>query len=444
MLIVATCMAVVALCLLALRPAWGVPAVFIVRPLVDTTYAEPLLGALRLTEIVSAAVPILVLAHMCVPGNRSKSLAQMPLKWFWIAWSLDVAIFSTFILFNNDIADGFNVFFRHISGFAGFYMVQAYLADDRGSKRFLIALVIAGLFPMATGVYEAVSGHHWKVTLGEDGLIRNIGMYHDAITIRYLALQSILAAALLSALYWQRKYLANVGLLAFGVVCVFVLYGAYSKAGLLTLGAWLVLWPLLLRRAGVLLLLAICAIPVVIYLGPDLLETAARVFNKEIAVLGGDAALNRSFSGRWYIWEDMFRQWTQFSAMQQIFGSGHIGTGAHNDYLNVLFHGGIVGLLLYVALLLAISARVLRNLLRTANPWNVAAALAVIMWLVDTVGLVPSAYSGYQWFAWGIVGLAFKRHELALGKRVRRTRPAVVTTNQLDDPLGSRARVVTR
>jgi hypothetical protein len=28
--------------------------------------------------------------------------------------------------------------------------------------------------------------------------------------------------------------------------------------------------------------------------------------------------------------------------------------------------------------------------------------------MVDTVGLVPSAYSGYQWFVWGLIGLGLR------------------------------------
>jgi hypothetical protein len=30
------------------------------------------------------------------------------------------------------------------------------------------------------------------------------------------------------------------------------------------------------------------------------------------------------------------------------------------------------------------------------------------MWLVDAIGLVPSLYSGYQWFVWGVIGIAVR------------------------------------
>jgi hypothetical protein len=31
------------------------------------------------------------------------------------------------------------------------------------------------------------------------------------------------------------------------------------------------------------------------------------------------------------------------------------------------------------------------------------------MWMVDSIGLVPSAYPGYQWFVWGIIGICLRR-----------------------------------
>jgi len=41
---------------------------------------------------------------------------------------------------------------------------------------------------------------HWRVTLGEDNVVRNIGMYHDAITIRFYALQTIMGLFLIVSL----------------------------------------------------------------------------------------------------------------------------------------------------------------------------------------------------------------------------------------------------
>jgi hypothetical protein len=39
----------------------------------------------------------------------------------------------------------------------------------------------------------------------------------------------------------------------------------------------------------------------------------------------------------------------------------------------------------------------------------VAALMVYTMYLIDTIGLVPSVYPGYQWFVWGIIGLSLRR-----------------------------------
>jgi len=417
MLLFISAMAIIALMLLTFRPAWGVLAILIVRPFVDTTWETPVLAGLKLTEIFSGAVPLILLVHICLPGAREQSLRRMPLRGFWLAWFAYVAVFSSFILYSQDVASGFNIFFRHVNGFVGFYMAQAYFAKDDKPKRFFWALAIAGLFPMAQGIIELTTGIHWKVTYGEGNLVRNIGLYHDAITIRYYALQTILALLVLSALYLKRKTILQLLGIGYGLVCAAVVQGAFSKSGTLTLGSWVLLWPLLLRRFKALAVLGVLALGIAVAYAPTIVHNFETVFGKEINAIQGDAGVERTFSGRWYTWQEMMAQWQEFGFFAKTFGAGQVATGAHNDYLQVLYHGGVVGLALYVTLLLALLTRIGRDLWKKADPFSVAALLVMIMWLIDTIGLVPSAYSGYQWFAWGVIGLCLRRREDAARQR---------------------------
>jgi len=426
MLALSVFIGLVSLVLLAVRPTLGIPAVFIARPFVDTTWPD-MIGSIRPTEVYSVAVPTLILLHL-VFASGSATFRRMPLRWLWVLWLVDVAFFSGLILYDNDVADGFNIFFRHLNGFVGFFMLQAWFADERYTKRVLLAMAIAGLFPMATGVYEALTGDHWKITVGEGGLIRNIGMYHDGITIRYLALQTILAVTLLTTLYLKRRWLASLLSTAYGGVCAFVMYGAYSKAGILTLGSWLLLWPTLLRKVRTLIVFGLAGLILAGAYSEKLVDTVSVVFNKEIGVAQGDLGVDRSFNGRWYTWKAMLAERESFTSTQRIFGSGQIALGAHNDYLQILFHGGVIGLILYLSMLLVIFGRIVRDLIARIDPWSVAALLAFIMWIVDTIGLVPSAYSGYQWFVWGIVGLAFRKRDDA-----RRAVPAPAPATPRDE-----------
>jgi hypothetical protein len=116
-----------------------------------------------------------------------------------------------------------------------------------------------------------------------------------------------------------------------------------------------------------------------------------------------------TFQGRWFGWMEMMDKWERLPAMNQWFGSGQIATGAHNDFLQMLFHGGIVGLGIYTVVLTVIGVRVALNLLAKADVVAVAALMVYLMWLIDAIGLVPSAYPSEQWLVWGVIGLSFRR-----------------------------------
>lgn len=409
MLWLAALLALFAIALLAIKPRWGILALFVVRPIVDVTWAQTLVGDFKLTEIVSVAVPGLMILRMCLPGAPAASFSRMPLRWAWLLWSLYVAVFSIHMMLASDLREGANIFFRHLNGLAGFYMVQAYLADDRGSQRFAMAMAVAGIFPIGTGLYEIVTGNHWSIVYGEGGLVRNVGMYHDAITPRYYAMQTILALLVLTVLYRSRRWLANLAAVLYGGACAVVVFFAYSKSGALTLASWSLAWAGLMRRGRVLGLIAVLGLGAAVTFNDTVTDRLGTLFNKEIGVLRGETATDRSFAGRWYIWFDLIDEWQRQDSTQQIFGSGRSALGAHNDYLQILMHGGLVGLALYLLLLLTLLGAVLRDLLQRRDAWTVAALLAMIMWLVDTIGLIPSAYSNYQWFVWGVIGLSMRR-----------------------------------
>jgi hypothetical protein len=405
---VSATLSIVALALLIAKPLWGVLGILIVKPLVDATWATPVLLDFKLTEIVSTAVPLILLGRMILGADHRRPFSSMPLHWIWLTWSLDVIAFSSFILLSQGWTEGLQVMMRHLNGLAGFYMLQAYCEDDRDFRRFAWALAIAGLFPIATGVIEGVTGVHWRVTLGEDNVVRNIGMYHDAITIRFYALQTIMGLFLIVSLSKRSTSLMLLSLM-YGLAAAFVLKGAYSKSGFITLGAWLILWPILRKDVKTLLGVGAALLVVAVYYSQEIMESFGFVFVKEIAAINGQVGVEHTFAGRWYLWEDMWNEWLSLGPAKQFLGAGHIANGAHNDYLQILFHGGLVGLAIYVTLLLITAWSIGRFIVREVNVFSMAALYVFIMWIIDTIGLVPSTYSGYQWFVWGVIGFCLRR-----------------------------------
>ena len=403
-------------------PVSGIVLLFVSKPLIDTTFAQPLIYGLHLTELVGALVPVAVFAHILFAGPE-QTLARMPCKVIWTIYAADVLLFSLLIGYHQDLKSGANVFFRSINGFIGFYMLQAFFHDDRRLKILLGALIFAGVFPMGIGVYQLVTGTVW-VQAQAEGLTRYVGLYHDAFTVRAYAFQTILAVLLYCALYARTNPLLKAGAFAFGALSAVVMLKAYSKAGILSFAIWSACWTVLRRNYVAALVLAAGGALVAGYYASEIAANIARLFHKEIGFLAGTVESSRTFAGRWYGWQDMMSEWAGFHWLDKVFGSGIVATGAHNDYLQMLFHGGLVGLGIYVSLLAAVGGRILANLRRRRDPMTVAALMLFLMWLVDTIGLVPSAYPGYQWFVWGMIGLSLRLRELEDGRAWEAARPA--------------------
>jgi hypothetical protein len=410
LLYIALSLSIVALVLLVAKPLWGVMAIFLVRPLVDATWAQPVILDFKLTELLSSFVPLVIFARMIFDDGNQRPLRDMPLKWIWLLWSADAVMFSSVIMFESDWRGGLSVLMRHLNGLTGFYMLQAYCRSEPEFRRFAWMLAIAGLFPMATGVMEGITGIHWRVTLGENDVVRNIGFYHDAITIRYFALQTIIGLLLILAIA-KPSNLVKMFCLLYGLAAAFVIKGAYSKSGLLTLGTWILLWPLLRRNLKAMMGIAIAIVFVALYFSKEIMDSVGFVFVREIAVVQGQGQVDQTFAGRWYLWMDLAKEWQSLGKVAQIFGAGRVATGSHNDYLQVLFHGGLLGLCIYITLLCSVGWAIGRSLWERCDIWAIAPLFVYIMWIVDTIGLVPSAYSGYQWFVWGIIGFSLRHRQ---------------------------------
>jgi hypothetical protein len=397
------------LCLMA-SPAVGMVAVFIAKPFIDASWDFQLLFGFRPTEVYSVLISLLLLAHMAI-ARSDKSLMRMPLKGMWLVYSAYILIFSMVIAYNDELKTGANIFFRYINGIVGFYFLQAFFRQGDRFKWFLWALILGGLFPMSLGFYQALTGFQWQEAQAE-GLARNIGIWHDGVNMRTYAIQTILGLLLYSALYVKTR---NVPLKAtamgYLVISTVVMVRVYSKAAMLTFAIWVLCWTILRRQFAVLAVLGIAGLLVTTYYADNLIDQIGTLFHKELGFVSGKVEGKMTFQGRWFGWVEMMNEWERLPAMNQLFSSGKIATGAHNDFLQMLFHGGIVGLVIYLSLLIVIGVRIGRNLLAKADEMAVAALMVYLMWLIDAVGLVPSAYPAEQWLIWGLIGMSLRMRD---------------------------------
>lgn len=393
---------------LVIYPIVGVALLFITKPIVDATWEHIIIAGMPLTQIVAGLVPLVMLGHLCLPkpGHR---LSQTPLYQIWTVYTIVLSASAVAIIYNQDPLSGLSVLLRHLNGFIGLYMIQAYFRESWQIQRLLQTLIVAGLVPIGMGFYQLATGTVWRGDEQQiEGIVRNIGLYHDAITIRHYALQTILAGLLYIGLFPPRQVVVTTGLWTYVALASVVLGKAYSKAGLFILALWAISWTLMRRRFITFFVLVGMGAVVGGYLASQYMSQIATIYQKELGFLSGTVGADRTFNGRWYIWQEMFVEWDRLSSVAKLFGSGTVALGAHNDYLQILFHAGIVGLALYLILLTTVGFVLIRNVWGRADPLAVAGLMLYMAWMVDTVGLVPSAYSGYQWFVWGLIGLSMR------------------------------------
>ena len=405
---VSAVLVVVALAALIVQPTFGVPLLLLVRPIVDATWAQTIAFDVNLSMLLGVLVPTIVLLRGVLRGGHDDGIGRVPLVLPWLAFSLYALAFCAIIAFVDGWLNAIDVFFRHINGVVGFFMVQAWFRDDAAIRRLMLAIAAAGAFPMAIGLYQIATGYQWTDAQVE-GLTRNVGLYHDAFTVRFYMMQTLLALVIYGGLHPRLGPLRVTLLLGYGLLAFVVLFKAYSKSAMATLLLWGVVWMALRPRSWWIGAVGIAALATFLSFAVDPADQIAQLFNKELSALAGQGDIRLTFQGRWFAWADMLDEWRSYAPLQQVFGSGHKSIGSHNDYILLLLHGGIVGASLYVALLAAVGMRIVGNLRRDRSVLNLAAAMAFVMWLIDSIGLVPSAYPPYQWFVWGVIGLAIRR-----------------------------------
>lgn len=416
-LVLAIIFSLISLIGLVVASFYGLLGIYIARPLVDTSYGVPLLFGFRLTELVSVAVPLVTFLLIIMNNGTKRAVNHIPFFGYWMFYIGYVAYFSLSIAVMSSPLDGMNIFFRFMNGFAGFYLAQTYCRSPRQIKLFFLALVVAGVFPVVTGLIEEITGYHWKVTTAE-GQVRNIGMYHDAITIRYYGLQAILGVAACFALKFPPQKVIRYCLFIMLVGALVIVYKALSKSGMSILFLWFVIWSIGRKSLKLPILAAIGVFLLIPFYFQEIFDTVFNIFHKEVGAVTGEIDANRTFAGRWVKWEEMYNRWIEFSIFQKLFGAGEIAIGAHNDYLQMLFHGGLIGLILYLVFLFSISIKLLMIFLRKMNLLSTLSLMVLAMWFVDSIGLVPSVYSGYQWFVWGVIGLCLRQEKNSVANEI--------------------------
>lgn len=420
--LIGTLLAFIASIILMFNVQLGVLLMFASKPIIDTAWSYVFFGGMSPTRMTAVLFPLLIFIHVIGAGKR---FSDMPLFGIWLIYLIFVAFSSVSALLFNGIFSYIDQMLRVANGFIGFYMMQAYFSDTKSFEKLLKFLLLASIFPLAVSMYQLATGAVLQERIATGGFSRNVGFYHDAITLRQYCFQTLIAIFLYWAYFLKenRDTVKKVFLFGLALVSVVSIFMLYTKAGYMTLALWIIIWVISRKRfasmAGIILLLMLVGV----ILFESVLEVTNQVYGKELSAIGAndsngvvanDMTEMQALNGRLYHWTHLLEEYANASAFTQLMGKG-TGSAAHNDFLYKLVANGLVGLCIYVVLLYMITSRVLKNFLKDKDPLNVAALMLITMWFVDSIGAVPSAYINYQWYVWGIIGLSLKGLDNALG-----------------------------
>lgn len=435
MLILSIALMVVTLTAFLGAPFAGWLLAFAVKPIVDAAWSEQIFGFSPL-ELMGAAVPaILIVRMLLVPGDRPRN---PPLAGIWLAYGVTIVIGAALYALGNDYIAAASFLFRTLNGIVAFFSLQAVVHDRERLRLLVLALLVSGVFPLATGVYEAVTGDYWRLRLGSGGQIRIAGMYHNSINLKYAAYMTLTAIAIYWSYFSRRRTLSKVLLALYAFAAGIVLFKIYSKAAFLAVGVGVLAWIFMGRRIGWPTVIVVAILAVNAVTENTVVFEVQRSFNKEFMALEGEVNEDTAFGGRLGWWRRQFGDFQEQDISGVLFGgfdtqSGRSAKGGgHNDYIRALMQTGVVGLAAYLLLLVSSGVALYRLYRRRRTPFNLIVLVVFASWMIETLGLTPSLYPSFQWFVWGLVGLALAG---VRGLDPEPVRPATVAAGGADPAL---------
>ena len=412
-------------------PRYAIAGIIIAKPIIDLTwdyYIAMDISFLKVYAFVFALLGVIYLIRYRL------NILQSPLSWLWLLF-LCLNFVSIFIVTDaTKFVDKIDYFFRILNGFVVF-MLFVHLFDYGLHKRFvLLVFIAAGIAPLLLYLVPFLIG---TPIIAKYGLLRVIGPYHDFWNFMFYATQTIICCFAYLAVADTRKSTTNdvensqpsslisasflpslrakisvtsVLLSLMIIVSILMVYTCYTKAGWLTLIVVLLIW-FVLRMKLIPTVLVLAIVAIVIFVEPFATDFQ-KPFENEIDYFLQDANEKEMvFRGRLSRWERGMDNFSTSPLVNKLLGQEKSDVNPENDYLRVLWDNGIIGFAVYITLLCLTGYILLKKFSRKRDPIVLAAILALIMYLLNSIGSYPMLYPAFQWFMWGMIGFVFSKNK---------------------------------
>lgn len=305
--------------------------------------------------------------------------------------TLLVVLFAVYVIISELWVDSFNLF-RTIKLICNLLFLSSILNSQVKLKikeiflSYIIGNVVASTISMMDSSFFRVESYIGRKEIAgniAEDVERFAGLYEDP---NYYSIGLIISLCLIVIMYYKREMKPIFGVLI-SAVLVFFLLQTYSKSAMfmLMLPVAMLLYSMIKKKKYVLsLVLSASAVIVVILAFSGRIPAFELVIDRIMAseTTTGETDINALTTGRFNIWL-MYIEFFVNHIRSAIFGVG-INTGliegraAHNTYIDILYHLGILGGTLLISLLAVIS-RQSRHVRIRRNFMNYSVMICILL-----------------------------------------------------------------
>ncbi len=370
----------------------------LIRPIVDNFYylknISPFLSPLYIVGILT---PVLSVYSLLYFKKKDKSIFDF----LFGLWGF-LIFFSLFFMFINDPTSKtfFEYFLKLSMPIYLFFFLRLLIRSQKDLDGLLQTFLYSSLFVVGVFLFEIVV-NPIKVLKTRD-LERIQGYYGDVMNYAIYLSQGLL---IVCYFYFSKKNIQSPlqrnRLLIFTVfICVACLFKISHTA---TYGVFLSIFALFVlfnlktnRSAGFVIIIMVSA--AAYFFGGDAIDkNVAPLLKTDVAVYEGKKSEERLLHGRVGRWKAMLEQFSGFPIAAQFFGMplilkdsyAEVSTGAHNDFVRILFFTGYIGVVIYIITFVALFMRL--KYLRSDQHFLALGTLTIL--LLYSISTCPTLYA---------------------------------------------------
>jgi O-antigen ligase len=370
----------------------------LIRPVVDNFYylkeISPFLSPLY---IVGIATPVLCIAALLFYRKKDRSVFDV----LFAAWALVMSVSLIALFIYDPLSKTFLEYFLKLTMPVYIYFfLRLLIRSQRDLDGVLQTFIYSSFFVIAIFLFE-IFVNPVKV-LKTRGLERIQGSYGDVMNYAIYMAQGFL---IMGYFYLKNKAGANPvvqtrNLLITVILSLAVLFKISHTASYGVFIGILLLFILFNlktnKTAGFLLIISV--ITVAYFFGAETIEQKINPLIKtDVAVYEGKKESGRLLHGRVGRWQGMLEEYSNFPLQAQLFGMplileetyAYISTGAHNDFIRILFYSGLGGLVIYLLIIFNFFRRL--RYLSSENHFLALGTLTILVFY--SISTCPTLYA---------------------------------------------------